>query len=679
METLLLQSEAKDEIHDSSFEGNGLMKVLTEDLLLGSSVSSLLMVGGVASLEHPHSAPLRSILKKCYEYAKREQIILLETPWLEVEEQHHQRLIAVRVLASHRTGATRFVLDLITRFLLPHRSVSVVSAFGCEFRLFSKSELLVACEMLVEIDSSEELAQAQQALARLGRELRLGLSSTPYASRLLSLKGFSLEEKVLAVQECIAQRLRRFPAESPLEWLQETQYLLAIFSDQFKESRDPRHLARIISSSCLLGKGMAYKRPEGRKEVSVRAWFSRQNPQGARILAVMVFIQFLKHNEIFNEAHLTRAVQSMFPEAQVLPGTYFVRTGRPEGGKTLYIEFAADEGRNWNLSDLILLKRDLPGAIRLGVECLVNPVFMPRNEEEVMRNILSLSAQLRYVRDLPQVTIHVDQTIGDRLTFTVIVLRLARRGHPAKRLEEIQEAGGVRFSLERRRVVGYLRERHGKEALVFRATVPSKNYIRSDHSLDLYRARFEVTRGLEMMIGPFRDFNGGMLIQQHSVLEEIRALLSPQYPQEIVWVESLFHGIHPAERSALLPVKCLSIWFSGALTLLQEYQHTTHPELVAYGQNDEMVWAIRVTGEESESAGWEIFQEQEGVDWALGISLSATGWGVRVEGVLWHHPSSSQREFLLRILNQQLSFLQGGKEAICYDPTTSQEALLVRP
>ena len=54
------------------------------------------------------------------------------------------------------------------------------------------------------------------------------------------------------------------------------------------------------------------------------------------------------------------------------------------------------------------------------------PVFMPRNEEEIMRNIVSLSDQIKYLRDIPQVFITFDEQTTANLFFTIIMVRLLK-------------------------------------------------------------------------------------------------------------------------------------------------------------------------------------------------------------------------------------------------------------
>ena len=57
---------------------------------------------------------------------------------------------------------------------------------------------------------------------------------------------------------------------------------------------------------------------------------------------------------------------------------------------------------------------------------------MPRNEEEVMRNILILSEQLKLVRDLPQIIVSFDEQTDKYVSFTVILLRILKSNPPNK-------------------------------------------------------------------------------------------------------------------------------------------------------------------------------------------------------------------------------------------------------
>ena len=103
---------------------------------------------------------------------------------------------------------------------------------------------------------------------------------------------------------------------------------------------------------------------------------------------------------------------------------------------------------------------------------------MPRNEEEVMRNILVLSQQLRFLRDIPQMIISFEEQTDTELSFTVILVRLL---HPDSRpIEEL-----FRFSIDRVKVVGQLRRKIPKEAVVMRARIMSEQFMREDYSVDL--------------------------------------------------------------------------------------------------------------------------------------------------------------------------------------------------
>ena len=78
-----------------------------------------------------------------------------------------------------------------------------------------------------------------------------------------------------------------------------------------------------------------------------------------------------------------------------------------------------------------MLKERLAEDLKNGVERLMRPLFMPRNEEEVMRNIITLAQQLRYPRDLPQVIISFDEQTDADLSFIIIFLRVLHKGMPS--------------------------------------------------------------------------------------------------------------------------------------------------------------------------------------------------------------------------------------------------------
>ena len=90
------------------------------------------------------------------------------------------------------------------------------------------------------------------------------------------------------------------------------------------------------------------------------------------------------------------------------------------------VEIEKKDGSPFSLEEMKELKKTLPYELKESVESVLHPVLMPRNEEEIMRNILLLSQQLKYISDLPQVIISFNAQTEQALQFTMILLRILR-------------------------------------------------------------------------------------------------------------------------------------------------------------------------------------------------------------------------------------------------------------
>lgn len=198
-----------------------------------------------------------------------------------------------------------------------------------------------------------------------------------------------------------------------------------------------------------------------------------------------------------------------------------------------------------NLPDLIeQLKQKLPCEFLRQTENNVHPIFMPRNEEEMIRNLIVLATQIKYVRDLPQVSIHYEEQTDVDLTFTVIVARLLKGA--IEPLRKILEKSTLKMDIDDVRVMGYLKQKYPKEAALLRVTVDKRPFFRPDYSLDLLRARQKIVSELGSCLGEFRDFNGGMILKQDEALNQLRQDLGKLSQQMEFLLENYFYSLKPA-------------------------------------------------------------------------------------------------------------------------------------
>ena len=225
----------------------------------------------------------------------------------------------------------------------------------------------------------------------------------------------------------------------------------------------------------------------------------------------------------------------------------------------LYFEVEKEELTDFSTLEREGLKEKLSIELQAGIEKVAHSLFMPRNEEEVMRNIITLSNQLRFFKDLPQAIISFDEQTESELSFTVIWLRILKPGDVP--IEEVfgKSTCLLKIVLERIRQMGLIRKKFPKEASVFRVKIPIASFLRSDCSVDLFKARYFLVTELESVLGQFRDYNGGMIAKQH---EQYLALKKRVWDRKDEWIlENFFHSIFPIELRSVFPIEPLEILF----------------------------------------------------------------------------------------------------------------------
>lgn len=455
---------------------------------------------------------------------------------------------SVFLLCRHSHNAVKFFYEMISRWSMPGKRVQVSSFFATDFKLPELSdETYTICEMVIAPDHLELM---RKQLPILEGEIRLGLISVYHANRILEIKGLSADEKTSLIQERILSLLERRPKDFDHDLFTQMQHFLIMCSEEFKAERDHAHMSRIIYVFYLFRKAIKsqIETQSCQRYVHVRVSKTYLHlPFGLKpVLGIFVGLNFLSDNELFEERHLIDILINHF-HLKIVENSSFI--SRENLIHLLYIE--VEEG---SASEI---KLKLPDAIRGGIEKLTHPLFMPKNEEEVLRNIITLSNQLKFARDLPQVIITFDEQTGAELEFTVIWLRIVKPFDLPLQADDTF----LTFVCDRVKRVGLLRKKYPKEATVFRVKCPSSQFLRLDHSVDLFKARQAVVKELERIFGEFRDYNGGMIAKQHEQFVALRGLFDVLDSQEELLLENFFHSIHPVELRSLFPPQPLKKLF----------------------------------------------------------------------------------------------------------------------
>ncbi|MBN4067374.1 hypothetical protein JYU14_04755, partial [Simkania negevensis] len=204
-------------------------------------------------------------------------------------------------------------------------------------------------------------------------------------------------------------------------------------------------------------------------------------------------------------------------------------------------------------------------------EQLVHPVFMPRNEEEVMRNMMALSSQLRYVNDVPQVIISFVEQTDTEIAFSIVYLRILR----LENMKSVQETLApssifLECTADNPKVIGIIRRKYPKEATVLQVKIAVKDFLRGDHAVDMYRARQAIVDELVHYCGDFRDYNGGMITKEKETFNLFFDALGELGRHHELLVENFFFSMTPVVMRTILEPEAMANCFKILLAGLQD-------------------------------------------------------------------------------------------------------------
>lgn len=470
------------------------------------------------------------------------------------------------VVCPYRSNAFKFFLEMISRWLVPGKLMNVVLMYTADFRLSEEDpDIYSVCEVKIKIETKADLDVIQTHLPIIETEICLGMGSSYYAQRILELKGLLLEEKTAVIHENIARILKRFPRVFQNDLYKEMQHVLVQCREEFKEARLSRHLSKIITLHYVYRRVLR-ECVNGQRHIIVKLFASKLYPQRKKVLSLVVGVNFLSDKEVFDENHLIAAVQNYFPQARAIERSFFANRHGSEKIITFYVEIENQDGSSFSLEERLFLQKQLPNELKERIEPMMHPLVMPCNEEEIMRNILSLSHQLRYLRDMPQVFISFDQQTHEDLYFIVTMVRVLKPN--TKPVQELLKRGGsgLDYHFDRCKRVGLLRKKYPKEASVIRVRLSKSLFVRRDHSIDLQKARQTVVSELSKALGEIRDYNGGMQSKQNELLSDLKKELADAAYDDLL-LENFFYSLTPVIMRTLLDPETLKTLFMMLLEL----------------------------------------------------------------------------------------------------------------
>ncbi|MCF7806077.1 MAG: hypothetical protein K9M13_00230 [Simkaniaceae bacterium] len=472
------------------------------------------------------------------------------------------RSIKVLLLTRNKSGLLKFFHEMVSRWLVPGRALHLKSFMNLNFNIEHGSESYSLLEARLEKCSLIDIEKIKRHLPFFTQEIEFGATSYYQAMQILEMKGMLLSEKAIAVQEGIAYLAQRFPAQIDADIYFVMRLVMMSCQDSFKQIRAQKHLVKMVK---IFYRFYSRLKKQNRTERYIDTHlfsFDLEMPfEVVKRTAVCFALNSLGNHEVFELNQLLLSLPD-FISHSIDPQSCFQFEMKECQGKFFYFEMPHQP-----LLVLSQLRKELIFKVNHSIQTLVRPLFMPRNEEEIMKSMVSLSRQMRYIRDIPQVIINFERQSESALIFRVLLIRLLHKG--AMPFDQIKQAFEEKYQvhLERCRLAGMVRKKTPKEASIFTLTLNPSEFLRFDHTLDLYKARYEVYRALKSVLGEVRDFNGGLLAKQRERLEEIKKKL---HVDQKALFENFFFSLYPVEYRMVWSPEDILQFFTSYLKWIEK-------------------------------------------------------------------------------------------------------------
>lgn len=359
-----------------------------------------------------------------------------------------------------------------------------------------------------------------------------------------------MPEYTKELHEKIEQACRRFPCLFDDTLKKGLQKLLANSSREFLASRTLRHIQKVLFAQFFLQKNIELALQE---EIQVAPpLFLKLFQNANRICIALAAADALqvRHDQ------LLKTLQSLLPGIQEIPSSFYFWVSPDHPYFFCYLEVRKLRGKELPLKALRKLESRLKEQLQLKIPLTPN-LFWPYNEEESFKQVQQLQKEIETPQDLPQISIQFQEQTTTTLEFLVHLARPKCNEPLLAALEKLPHHLDYFCHFEYETDILF-----PVELAAFSLKVPAEAFEIRD-SINLLYARRYIIKFLESVLGPCRDYNGGLFekLQQH--FEVLRAHLSHKIPLFDYFAEKLFYNLRPVENRLMITLDQAELLFDA--------------------------------------------------------------------------------------------------------------------
>lgn len=272
------------------------------------------------------------------------------------------------------------------------------------------------------------------------------------------------------------------------------------------------------------------------------------------------------HSFAFQKSQVLKTLEILLPGICEVPKSSYQWHSADLPYTYLYFEMDKLRGKELSNGYLAGIERTLKEQLQ-ATSPLTPAIFWPFNKEESHRQIQLLIREMTHKEDLPHISIHFQEQTASSLEFLVHLVR----PHSDVPIAFDRLPESLYFFRYAHHVI---HTPFSIEIDAFSIKIPAQIFNVRD-SINLLYARRYLIKQLEMLIGPFRDYNGGLFEKQQDHFEKVRLQLASKIPYFDLFAEKVFYALHPFERWLFLSIEEVQQLFQVFSDLIRDPRSNT--------------------------------------------------------------------------------------------------------
>ena len=282
--------------------------------------------------------------------------------------------------------------------------------------------------------------------------------------------------------------------------------------------------------------------------------------ESKQALGMVIGVNLFNPGALLKQHHLLLALQELLGDVNDIKQSFYQDNDTEGPTKLFYIEIDKNKKSHFKPSEILLIKKKLPGILQKRVEFLVPSLFGICSDTEINKNILISQKDSKDLSETPQVMIYFDHQLVNKIFFKVVMIGTCfSKDNLIKSLVDTKK-DLIKVSTIKLQGIENC-GKHFRQTWILRIELTVSSDLRHvNSSINLYVAREKIVKFLTDNLGPIQDRNGSIFVKQTQLFTKLKEHFS-HIKSHASMVEDFFYGLTSNKLQVDCPFEVLKCGF----------------------------------------------------------------------------------------------------------------------